>query len=447
MFEKILIANRGEIAVRIERACRELGIKSVAIYSDADKDSMHVLLADESICIGPASASESYLSIPRIISACEIAGVDAVHPGYGFLAENPEFAEICEDGGLKFIGPTPDAIRMMGNKTVAKNTVKKVGVPVVPGNTRTARDVDDAFSLAKEIGYPVMLKAAMGGGGRGMQIVKSKDELERAFLMAKGEVKSAFGDERIYIEKYLEKPRHIEVQILGDEGGNIVWLGERECSIQRRHQKLIEESPSSAVNQEMRTKLGEMAIKAATSINYISAGTVEFLLDRDGNFYFLEMNTRVQVEHPVTEAVTGVDIVKEQIKIASGEGLGITQKDIELNGHAIECRINAEDPDRGFSASPGKITTLYVPGGPGIRIDTHIYQGYIISPNYDSLIAKVIAYGKTREEAIQRMERCLEEFWIEGIKTTIPFHLGVIRDMRFRRGEIDTGFVEREIIK
>lgn len=447
MFEKILIANRGEIAVRIERACRELGIKSVAIYSDADKDSMHVLLADESICIGPASASESYLSIPRIISACEIAGVDAVHPGYGFLAENPEFAEICEDGGLKFIGPTPDAIRMMGNKTVAKNTVKKVGVPVVPGNTRTARDVDDAFSLAKEIGYPVMLKAAMGGGGRGMQIVKSKDELERAFLMAKGEVKSAFGDERIYIEKYLEKPRHIEVQILGDEGGNIVWLGERECSIQRRHQKLIEESPSSAVNQEMRTKLGEMAIKAATSINYISAGTVEFLLDRDGNFYFLEMNTRVQVEHPVTEAVTGVDIVKEQIKIASGEGLGITQKDIELNGHAIECRINAEDPDRGFSASPGKITTLYVPGGPGIRIDTHIYQGYIISPNYDSLIAKVIAYGKTREEAIQRMERCLEEFWIEGIRTTIPFHLGVIRDMRFRRGEIDTGFVEREIIK
>ncbi len=442
-FEKILIANRGEIALRIIRACKELGIETVAIYSDVDATSMHVVMADEAICIGPASPKESYLSIPRIISACEISGVDAVHPGYGFLAENPRFAEICEENGFKFIGPKPEVIREMGNKSEAKELARKAGVPVIPGSNETVKDIESAKRIAKKIGYPVILKAAFGGGGRGMKIVHSTRDLKRFIDIASSEAETAFGSGEIYIEKFIENPRHIEVQILGDEKGNIVWLGERECSIQRRHQKLIEEAPSSVVDEGLRKEMGEFARRFAEFTGYTSAGTIEFLLDSNGKFYFMEANTRIQVEHPITEEVTGIDIVKEQIRIAEGEPLSFKQEDVSIDGHAIECRINAEDPDRSFISTPGKITALYLPGGPGVRIDTHIYCDYVIHPYYDSLVAKIISKGKTRIEAITRMARVLEEFMVEGIKTTTSLHLAIMKDEKFLKGEIDTGFIER----
>jgi len=442
-FKKILIANRGEIALRIIRACKELGIETVAIYSDVDATSMHVVMADEAICIGPASPKESYLSIPRIISACEISGVDAVHPGYGFLAENPRFAEICEENGFKFIGPKPEVIREMGNKSEAKELARKAGVPVIPGSNEIVRDIESAKRIAKKIGYPVILKAAFGGGGRGMKIVHSTRDLKRFIDIASSEAETAFGSGEIYIEKFIENPRHIEVQILGDEKGNIVWLGERECSIQRRHQKLIEEAPSSVVDEGLRKEMGEFATRFAEFTGYTSAGTIEFLLDSDREFYFMEANTRIQVEHPITEEVTGIDIVKEQIRIAEGEPLSFKQEDVSIDGNAIECRINAEDPDRSFISTPGKITALYLPGGPGVRIDTHIYCDYVIHPYYDSLVAKIISKGKTRSEAITRMARVLEEFMIEGIKTTISLHLAIMKDEKFLKGEIDTGFIER----
>ncbi|MEA3432850.1 MAG: acetyl-CoA carboxylase biotin carboxylase subunit [candidate division WOR-3 bacterium] len=442
-FKKILIANRGEIALRIIRACKELGIETVAIYSDVDATSMHVVMADEAICIGPASPKESYLSIPRIISACEISGVDAVHPGYGFLAENPRFAEICEENGFKFIGPKPEVIREMGNKSEAKELARKAGVPVIPGSNETVRDIESAKRIAKKIGYPVILKAAFGGGGRGMKIVHSTRDLKRFIDIASSEAETAFGSGEIYIEKFIENPRHIEVQILGDEKGNIVWLGERECSIQRRHQKLIEEAPSSVVDEGLRKEMGEFARRFAEFTGYTSAGTIEFLLDSNGKFYFMEANTRIQVEHPITEEVTGIDIVKEQIRIAEGEPLSFKQEDVSIDGHAIECRINAEDPDRSFISTPGKITALYLPGGPGVRIDTHIYCDYVIHPYYDSLVAKIISKGKTRNEAITRMARVLEEFMVEGIKTTTSLHLAIMKDEKFLKGEIDTGFIER----
>ncbi|OYD15607.1 acetyl-CoA carboxylase biotin carboxylase subunit [candidate division WOR-3 bacterium JGI_Cruoil_03_44_89] len=442
-FKKILIANRGEIALRIIRACRELGIETVAIYSDVDESSMHVVMADEAVCIGPASPKDSYLSIPRIISACEISGVDAVHPGYGFLAENPRFAEICEENGFKFIGPKPEVIREMGNKSEAKEFARKAGVPVIPGSNKAVTDIGSAERIAEEIGYPVIIKAAFGGGGRGMKIVHSTRDIEKFINIASSEAETAFGSGDIYIEKYIENPRHIEVQILGDEHGNIVWLGERECSIQRRHQKLIEEAPSPIVDEDLRKKLGDAAKRFANYVGYASAGTVEFLLNGDKNYYFMEVNSRIQVEHPVTEEVTGVDIVKEQIRIAEGERLSLKQEDVRIEGSAIECRINAEDPDKNFMSTPGKITALYLPGGHGVRIDTNIYTDYVIPPHYDSLVAKIIAKGKTRKEAITKMTRVLEEFMIEGIKTTIPLHLAIMRNEKFIKGEIDTGFVER----
>ncbi|MCK4256932.1 acetyl-CoA carboxylase biotin carboxylase subunit, partial [candidate division WOR-3 bacterium] len=437
-FKKILIANRGEIALRIEHACKELGIKTVVIHSDVDDSSIHVLMADESICIGPASPKESYLSIPRIISACEISGVDAVHPGYGFLAENPRFAEICEENGFKFIGPKPSLIKEMGHKSEAKEIAKKAGLPVIPGSNQPITDIDTAKSISKKIGYPVIMKAAFGGGGRGMKIANSDKELEKFINIASSEAETAFGSGDIYIEKYIENPRHIEVQIIGDEKGNIVWLGERECSIQRRHQKLIEEAPSPIVGKELRKQMGNAARKFAEYVGYTSAGTIEFLLDGKKNFYFMEANTRIQVEHPVTEEVTGIDIVKEQIRIAEGKKLSFTQDEVKFDGHAIECRINAEDPENNFIATPGNITGLYIPGGPGVRIETHIYSDYKIPSQYDSLIAKIITKGKTRDEAIARMTRVLEEFIVEGIKTTIPLHLAVMKHEGFRKGEIDT---------
>ncbi|MDI6840906.1 MAG: acetyl-CoA carboxylase biotin carboxylase subunit [bacterium] len=443
MFEKVLIANRGEIALRVIRACKELGIETVAIYSESDSNSLHIKFADESVCIGPASPTLSYLSIPNIISVCEVTGVDAVHPGYGFLAENPRFAEICEDNGFKFIGPSAASIIAAGDKTNARETMKRAGIPVIPGSNSSINSFEEAERIADSIGYPVIIKASLGGGGRGMRIANNKDELNKLLPVAKGEAKAAFSNDNVYIEKYLDCPRHIEVQILADEHGNVVWLGERECSIQRRHQKLIEESPSPGVTKEQRAKIGEYAVIAAKAINYRSAGTVEFMLDQNGNFYFLEMNTRIQVEHPVTEMVTGIDIVKEQIRVAAGEHLKFKQKDIKLNGHAIECRINAEDPENNFAPSPGEIRGLYIPGGPGIRVDTHIYGEYKVPSEYDSLIAKLIAYGKTREECITRLERALDEFLVEGIKTTIPFHKEIIKDERFRRGKIDTHFIEQ----
>ncbi len=444
MIKRVLIANRGEIAIRIIRACKELGIETVAIFSEADRDSMHVRLADYAVCIGPPPPAKSYLNIPAIISAAEVTGADAIHPGYGFLAENPTFAQICEENGFKFIGPSADAIKLMGDKIMAKEVVREAGVPVIPGSHESVTDIDKAIEIAESAGFPVMIKAAAGGGGKGMRIARNKDELKKFFNVAQQEAKSAFGDGRIYIEKYLIKPRHIEVQILGDEYGNVVHLGERECSIQRKHQKLIEEAPSPIVTPDLRKKIGEYAVKAAQAIGYFSAGTVEFLMDQDGNFYFIEMNTRIQVEHPVTEFVTGIDIVKEQLKIASGEPLSFRQEDVKIEGHAIECRINAEDPDKNFQPCPGKITMLYLPGGGGVRVDTHVYQGYTIPPHYDSLIAKLIVHGKDRIEAIERMKRALDEFIIEGIKTTIPFHRKIMEDEDFVKGNIHTSFIEQK---
>ena len=441
MFNKILIANRGEIALRIINACRELGIKTVAVYSEADKNSLPVKFADECICIGPSQSNKSYLHIPSIIAAAEITGADAVHPGYGFLAENANFAEVCKSCGLTFIGPEPEHIRLMGDKAVARKTVMKKNVPVVPGSKGGVSDIDEMKSLAFEIGYPVILKASAGGGGKGMRVVWNEDELLSQFETARTEALSAFGNDEIYMEKYIVNPRHIEIQIVADKYGNVVYLGERECSIQRNHQKIIEEAPSVALTDELRKAMGQAAKKVASAIGYLGVGTVEFLLDSDGNFYFMEMNTRIQVEHTVTEEVTGIDLLKLQILLANGEELNLKQRDIKISGHAIECRVNAEDP-KTFMPSPGKIEAFHPPGGPGIRIDTAAYAGYVVPPFYDSMIAKVIAYGKDRKEAISRMKRALEMFLIEGIKTNIPLHLAILEDKRFLEGDINTHFME-----
>ena len=442
--EKILIANRGEIALRVIRACMELGIKTVAVYSEADRESLHAYLADEDICIGGPRATDSYLDPRRIISAAVVTNADAIHPGYGFLAENADFAEMCEAHGITFIGPTPEQIRAMGDKSRAKELMKKAGVPVVPGSDGLVEELDDAIQIAEEIGYPVIIKATAGGGGKGMRLAKDRTELIKNFEMARVEAQSAFGNPGVYIEKFIVNPRHIEVQLLGDGRGNVIHLGERDCSIQRRHQKLIEESPSPIVDEELRRRLGEAAIAGAKAINYRGAGTIEFLVDEDKNFYFMEMNTRIQVEHPVTEMVTSTDIVKEQIRIAAGEGLRFRQEDIEFRGHAIEVRINAEDPDNNFMPSPGKITSFHIPGGPGVRVDTHAYAGYVIPPFYDSMIAKLIVWGEDRQEAIARMRRALKEFIVEGVKTTIPFHQKVMEDPDFVAGNFNTGFLEQK---
>lgn len=441
MFSKVLIANRGEIAVRIIRACKELGIRTVAVYSQTDRDSLHVRLADEAICIGPSASMNSYLNIPAIISSAEITDVDAIHPGYGFLAENPHFAEICESCQITFIGPTSENIRLMGDKMQARETMRKAGLPIIPGSSFAVKNKEDALRTAKRIGYPVIIKAAGGGGGKGMRVCHNDISMISGLMTAQSEAEANFGNSNVYIEKYLERPRHIEIQLLADKFGHIIQLGERDCSIQRRHQKLLEESPSPAIDNKLRRRLGEAAIRAAKEVRYISAGTVEFLLDGNKNFYFMEMNTRIQVEHPVTEFVTGIDIVKEQIKIASGEKLKIQQDDVKLSGSAIECRINAEDPQNNFMPSPGKIEVLNFPGGPGVRIDSHVYQGYTISQHYDSLIAKIIAFGKNRKEAIQIMSRALDEFIVEPIKTTIPFHREVLKNPFFIKGEFSTNFI------
>ncbi|NLG85044.1 MAG: acetyl-CoA carboxylase biotin carboxylase subunit [Firmicutes bacterium] len=442
MFQKILIANRGEIALRIIRACREMGIATVAIYSEVDRDSLHVRSADEAFCVGPAPQAKSYANIPNIISAATLAGVDAIHPGYGLLSENARFAEICETHNIKFIGPPVRAMELMGDKAMAKKTMKEAGVPVIPGSDGPVTSLEEARAAAREAGYPILLKASGGGGGRGIRIVREERELEKAYQAAQSEAEAAFGNPELYVEKFIENPRHIEVQILADEYGHAVHLGERDCSIQRRHQKVIEEAPSAAMTGEMRAHLGELAVRGALAAGYTNAGTMEFLMDREGNFYFMEMNTRIQVEHPVTEFVTGIDLVKEQIRIAAGEPLGFTQDQVVLRGHAIECRINAEDPEKNFMPHPGRIEFYHVPGGPGIRVDSCLYTGYTVPPYYDSMVAKVIAWGRDRAEAVARMRRALEEMVIDGIPTTIPFHLEVLEDPAFLRGEIDTGFVE-----
>ncbi len=441
-FAKILVANRGEIAIRIIRAAKELKLQTVAVYSEIDGNALHARLADEAVCIGPPPSKESYLNITRIISAAEITGAKAIHPGYGFLAENPEFAEICESCGIIFIGPQPEHIRAMGDKIKAKKTMSNAGIVGIPGSDGSIDSLNETKKIIKKIGYPVMLKAAAGGGGKGMRIARNDEELESAFRIAQAEAKAAFGDNRIYVEKFIAKPRHIEVQILGDSYGNVVALGERECSIQRRHQKLIEESPSPAVGKKLRKKLLETAVKAASSINYQSAGTIEFLMDENKKFYFMEMNTRIQVEHPVTELVTGIDILKEQIKIAQGKKLAFNQDDVSLRGNAIECRINAEDPNRNFVPVPGKINFFHMPQGLGVRFDTHIFAGYTIPSHYDSLIGKLVCHGSSRQEAIVRMKNALEELVIEGIPTTIPFHMRIMDNKKFITGDISTHFIE-----
>jgi len=445
MVEKVLIANRGEIALRIVRSCRELGIATVAVFSTVDKKALHVQLADEAVCVGDSLSNKSYLNIPNILAAATSRGVDAIHPGYGFLAENDKFAEMCNDHGIVFIGPSPKAIRSMGDKSTAKETMEAVGVPTVPGSKGLLSNVDEAYQLADNIGYPVIIKATAGGGGRGMRLVENADNLEKMFKAAQGEAEAAFGNDGLYMEKFIKKPRHVEIQILADRSGNVVHLGERDCSVQRRHQKLLEESPSPAINTEIRKKMGNAAIAAAKSIGYEGAGTVEFLVDVD-NFYFMEMNTRIQVEHPVTEMVTGVDLIAEQIKIASGAYLEFNQDDIHLNGHAIECRINAEDPSHNFRPSPGKITGWLPPGGPGVRVDSHVYTGYEIPPFYDSLIGKLIVWGKDRNTAIKRMNRALNECAVTGIPTTINFHLTLLNKSKFKQGKIHTKYVEEELL-
>ena len=445
MFRKLLIANRGEIAVRVIRACRELGIRTVAVFSEADRNALHVRLADEAFCIGPPPAADSYLNIPNIMSTAELLGVDAIHPGYGFLAENPHFSEICEDVKITFVGPTPQAIGAMGNKSEARERMKSAGVPVIPGSDGPIRSDQDALDVAKRIGFPLIVKASAGGGGRGMRLVHTRDDLRRALQAAQGEAEAAFGSGEVYIEKYVEEPRHIELQILADKHKNVVHLGARDCSIQRRHQKLLEESPPPGLRERFVRTLGKAATRAAHAIDYTGAGTVEFLVDRDGHYYFMEMNTRIQVEHPVTEMITGIDLVKQQILVAAGEKLPFSQGDIAFHGHALECRINAEDPRLDFRPCPGTIGQFVPPGGPGIRVDTHAFGGYAIPPHYDSLIAKVIAWGTDRNEAIARMRRALTEFVITDVPTTIPFHLHVLDNAFFRRGEVYTNFVQRRI--
>lgn len=440
MFKKILIANRGEIALRVIRTCREMGIKTVAVYSTADKDSLHVRFADEAVCIGKPASADSYLNIPHIMAAAEITNADAVHPGYGFLAENAKFSQICADHGIKFIGPTPEMISKMGDKITAKETMIKAGVPVVPGGEGLLESIEEAKTLAGVVGYPVILKATAGGGGKGMRVVWEESEIEKAYTTAKMEAAASFKNDGIYMEKFVEEPRHIEIQIAGDQYGNVCHLSERDCSIQRRHQKLVEESPSPFMTKELRQKMGEAAIKAASAINYESVGTIEFLVDKHRNFYFMEMNTRIQVEHCVTEEVVSFDLIKEQIKIAMGER--ISGRNYEPQMHAIECRINAEDPYNDFRPSPGKITVLHTPGGHGVRVDSHVYAGYVIPPYYDSMIGKLITVAQTREEAIDTMYRALSEYVIEGVKTTIPFHLQLMQNEDFRKGNFTTKFLE-----
>lgn len=440
MFKKILIANRGEIALRIIRTCKEMGIKTVAVYSTADRDSLHVRFADEAVCIGPPASKDSYLNIPNIISAAELTNADAIHPGYGFLSENARFSSICSQYGIKFIGATAEQIEKMGDKASAKETMKKAGVPTIPGSEGILTSVEEGLKIAKEIGYPVILKATAGGGGRGMRIVWKDEEFEPAWDSAKQESGAAFGNDGLYLEKYVEDPRHIEIQVIGDQYGTVCHLSERDCSIQRRHQKLIEEAPSPFITPELRRAMGEAAIKGAKAVNYEGAGTIEFLVDKHRNFYFMEMNTRIQVEHPVTEEVINFDLIKEQINVAAG--IPISGKNYEPTMHAIECRINAEDPFNNFRPSPGKITNFHCPGGHGVRVDTHVYSGYVIPPNYDSMIAKLICTAQTREEAICTMERALSEFIVEGLQTTIPLHLRLMKDPNFRAGNFTTKFME-----
>ena len=443
MFKKVLVANRGEIALRVIRACRELGIQTVAVYSEADRESLHVRFADDDVCIGPAPARESYLRIPRLIAAAEITGADAIHPGYGFLAENAEFAETCAASNITFIGPTPEQIRVMGDKAAARKAMADVGVPIIPGTPGPVEDSEEALGLAREIGFPVIIKAAAGGGGKGMRVAKDADDFARSFQLARSEALSAFGNGEVYVEKYLARPRHIEFQIMGDKHGNTIHLGERDCSVQRRHQKLIEEAPSPIMTPELRAEMGDAAVRGAKSIRYVGAGTIEMLYNEDGSFYFMEMNTRIQVEHPVTEMLTGIDLVKEQIRVAAGERLSVMELP-PLRGHVIECRVNAEDPARNFQPSPGKIEVFHPPGGPGVRLDTHVYAGYTVPPFYDSLIAKLIVQGRDRQEAIRRMHMALESFIIEGVTTTIPFLGRVMMHKKFQAGDVDTKFLERE---
>ncbi len=444
MFKKLLIANRGEIALRIIRTCREMDIPTVAVYSTADRESLHIRFADEAVCIGPPASRLSYLNIPNIIAAAEITNADAIHPGYGFLAENEEFARVCQEYNIKFIGPTPEMISQMGDKATAKATMKKAGVPTVPGSEGLLKTIDEGKKLAGQIGYPVILKATAGGGGKGMRIVKEAAEFTKAWDDARRESEAAFGNNGLYLEKYLEEPRHIEIQILGDQHGTVVHLSERDCSIQRRHQKLVEETPSPFLDDELREKMGNAAIKGAQFINYEGAGTIEFLVDKHRNFYFMEMNTRIQVEHPVTESVTDTDLIKDQIKIAAG--IPLPKKNYYPNKHSIECRINAEDPENNFRPSPGKITTLHFPGGRGVRVDSHVYAGHVIPPNYDSLIAKLIVTANSRESAIIRMKRALQEFIVEGVKTTIPFHTKLMDNENFKNGVFTTKFLEENKI-
>jgi len=442
MFEKILISNRGEIALRIIRACHELGVKTVAVYSTADEYSLHVKFADEAVCIGPPPSSESYLNIPRIIAAAEITNVDAIHPGYGFLAENADFSRICSENGFTFLGPTPEIIDAMGNKSQAKDTMKSAGIPVVPGSGGLLENAAEALKLADEMGYPVMVKASAGGGGKGMRFVKNSSEMVKAFKTASSEALKAFNNGDMYMEKFVKNPRHIEVQVLADMHGNCIHLGERECSIQRRHQKLVEESPSPFVNEALRQKMGEMAVLAAKAVNYVGVGTIEFLMDKDHNYYFMEMNTRIQVEHPITEMVSGVDLIKQQIRMHAGEKYPKNFQNFKMRGHAIECRINAEDPANNFMPFPATINSLHFPGGKGVRVDSHAYAGYEIPRHYDSMIGKLIVFASTRKGAIIRMQRALEETIIEGPKTTIPFHLAIMKDEAFQSGNFDTSFLE-----
>ena len=443
---KVLIANRGEIALRILRSCREMGIATVAVYSTVDRNALHVQLADEAVCVGEGPSNRSYLNVPNILAAATSRGVDAIHPGYGFLAENDKFAEMCRDHGLTFVGPSPHAIRSMGDKSTAKTTMQSVGVPTVPGSEGLLSGTDEAAELAASMGYPVMIKATAGGGGRGMRLVQSADQLDTLFKAAQGEAEAAFGNPGLYMEKFIDRPRHVEVQVLADRHGNVVHLGERDCSIQRRHQKLLEEAPSPALDPELRRRMGEAAVAAARSISYEGAGTVEFLLDRSGGFYFMEMNTRIQVEHPVTEMVTGIDLITEQLRIAGGEAISILQKDIQLRGHAIECRINAEDARHNFRPAPGRITGWLPPGGPGVRVDSHVYTGYDIPPFYDSLIGKLIVWGTDRTHALSRMKRALNECAVTGIPTTVDFHLEMIDRPEFINGDVHTKFVEQEML-